>query len=311
MRTVIAISSTVLLVSLTLGWGCGSSSLTSAPTPASNLPTCGGVTIGKPGGGLWTCSFDDEFSGSSLDTKNWTVQLTSNSAYTTGTPTAAACYVNTPNNVSVSGGYLNLTAREESAPFTCNDPGGSFTTKYTSGMVSTIYGFNQTYGRFEVRAELPGTSLKGLQETLWLWPVAQTYGTGPAESSGEIDFAEFYSEYATLDIPYIHYSYDKSTVDPAKNTNIVTAYNCSIDYTQFNIYTVVWEPGTMTLMYNGNTCLVDNYVPNDGLTSPQPFDQPFFMVLTQALGGVGTNAFDSATTPLPATLQIDYVRAWK
>ena len=39
-------------------------------------------------------------------------------------------------------------------------------------------------------------------------------------------------------------------------------------------------------------------------------DQPFIVSLTQALG-VGTNAFDPSTTPLPATTQIDYVRVWK
>ena len=41
-----------------------------------------------------------------------------------------------------------------------------------------------------------------------------------------------------------------------------------------------------------------------------PFDQPFFVALTQALG-VDTNVFNPATTPLPATTQVDYVRVWK
>ena len=34
------------------------------------------------------------------------------------------------------------------------------------------------------------------------------------------------------------------------------------------------------------------------------------VALTQALG-IGSNAFDPATTPLPATTQIDYVHVWK
>ena len=40
-----------------------------------------------------------------------------------------------------------------------------------------------------------------------------------------------------------------------------------------------------------------------------PFDQPFIMSLTQALG-IDSNAFDPNTTPLPATTQIDWVRVW-
>ncbi len=65
-----------------------------------------------------------------------------------------------------------------------------------------------------------------------------------------------------------------------------------------------WQRGTITVLYNGNTCLVDN--PTRGAA---PFDQPFFIALTQALG-VDTNAFSASTTPLPATTQIDWVRAW-
>jgi beta-glucanase (GH16 family) len=269
--------------------------------------SCGGDRIAKPGGGFWTCTFDDEFTGHKLDTSQWTVQQTSNSSYYTGPTESRACYVNSPDNVSVSGGHLNLTARRESAPFTCSDPDGDYRTQFTSGMVSTKFGFHQTYGRFEFRARLPDTALNGVQETLWLWPVKQTYGEFP--HSGEIDVAEFYSQFATLDIPYIHYVYDPSNTNKAMNTNIVTANACSIDYRKFNTYTAVWEPGTITLMFNGKTCLVDHYVPS-GIASPAPFDQPFFIVLTQALS-VTTNAFNPTTTPLPATIQIDYVRAWK
>jgi beta-glucanase (GH16 family) len=273
----------------------------------SSHPSCGGERIAKPGGGYWTCTFDEEFNGHKLDASQWTTQLTSNSAYYTGPAGTRACYVDSPNNVSVSGGYLSLTARKESAPFACSDPDGNFTTQYTAGMVSTVHNFNQIYGRFEFRAKLPDTALKGVQETLWLWPVAQTYGQFP--NSGEIDVAEFYSQFADLDIPYIHYVYGPSTVDKTKNVNIVTAMNCSIDHKKFNIYAVVWEPGTITLMYNGKTCLVDHYIPSQ-IASPAPFDKPFFIALTQALG-IQTNVFDPATTPLPATVKVDYVRAWK
>jgi hypothetical protein len=54
--------------------------------------------------------------------------------------------------------------------------------------------------------------------------------------------------------------------------------------------------------------VTDNWKPL--LAKPAPFDQPFFLALTQALG-IGGNAFNPATTPLPATTQIDYVRIWQ
>jgi beta-glucanase (GH16 family) len=261
----------------------------------------------KPSGGSWSCSFDDEFDSttgdaSSLNTNWWVPQVSANSGFLTGQSPYYACYVNSPNNISVSNGALHLTARYESTPVNC----GGYPFSYTSGMVSSLGHFSQTYGRFEVRAQLPSTTAAGLQETLWLWPNNDTlYGSWPG--SGEVDFSEFYSQYANLDVPYLHYNYGSS--DASTNTNVVTAYNCQINVGQYNTYAVVWQPGSFQITVNGTTCLTDNYQPSN-VASPAPFDQPFFIALTQALG-VGTNAFNPSTTPLPATTSVDYVRVWK
>jgi beta-glucanase (GH16 family) len=286
---------------------------TPGPPPPSVPPpgqsTCGGQVLPpKSDGSQWSCSFDDEFDSTTGDASSlnrfwWTPQVTATSGFTTGWP-YVACYVDSPNNISVADGSLHLTVRQEPAPVNC----GWFATQYTSGMVSTKYSFSQTYGRFEVRAKLPPVTVAGLQETLWLWPVNDTmYGSWPG--SGEVDFSEFYSQYSSLDIPYIHYNYDSSTVNKQTNTNVITNY-CPIPLSQYNDYAVTWSPGSFQITINGSTCLTDNYVPNNGLTSPQPFDQPLFISLTQALG-VGTNAFNPSTTPLPATTSIDYVRVWQ
>jgi beta-glucanase (GH16 family) len=284
--------------------GSTSPASTSAPT----APTCGNETLpADPGGGQWRCSFDDEFDSttgdaSSLDTSWWTPQLTATSGFASGPSGYVACYVDSSDNISVSDGALHLTVRKESAPFQC----GSLTTQYTGGMVSTGPQFDQTYGRFEVRALLPQTVLPGLQETLWLYPQNLTYGPWPA--SGEVDFAEFYSLYSLLDVPYIHYNYDSSLTDLLSHTNITTA-DCVINPAQYNTYAVTWEPGSFTITSNGATCLIDKYQANGGLSATAPFDQPFFIALTQGLG-IGTNAYNPLLTPLPATTSIDYVRAW-
>jgi beta-glucanase (GH16 family) len=266
----------------------------------------------KPDGSAWVCTFDDEFAGTALDRSQWTVQTTAASAFHSG----AECFVDRPENVSVSDGTLKLTARKEAAPFTCYSPAGNYTTQYTSGTVNGFGRFSQTYGRFEVRAKLPSTAVKGLQETLWLWPVNQsTYGLWPA--SGEIDFGEFYSQYAGWNIPYLHYN-PASAPDWSTNTNVYTAWpapyaqpgmSCSYDTSAFNVYTVTWEPGRITLQVNSKNCIIDNYRATN-LAPPAPFDQPFFIALTQALG-IGGNAFVDGVTPLPATTEVDYVRIWK
>jgi beta-glucanase (GH16 family) len=282
---------------------------TAAGSQATVMPTaCSGEALPpKPDGSQWVCSFDDEFDSTTgdataLNTSWWAPQISSTSGFTTGPSSDYVCYVNSSKNIAVSGGALHLSVRASSQPVDC----GWFQTHYTGGMVSTYYGFHQTYGRFEIRALLPQTTVAGLDEALWMWPVNDTlYGSWPG--SGEIDISEVWSKYPTTDASWLHYNFDPSTVNPSTHTNTYENL-CHISPSRYNVYALTWSPGNFTVTINGNTCLVDNYVPNGGLLSPQPFDQPFFISLTQ---GLDKDAFNPSTTPLPATLSVDYVRAWK
>jgi len=272
----------------------------------------------------WRCTFDDEFGPKTHDSNRlrprwWRAQKTADSAYYTGPPGRQACYFDNPQNVWVAGGSLHLRARELPHQFHCLSGGGvtflvrdsgSFYTRYTAGMVSTWHRFAQLNGRFAVRAKVPATKMRGLQETLWLFPIDPHKYGNVNEKSGEIDFAEFFSEYSRKTIPYIHYLKDRPgnppSYDPTRNNNTEL---CPIHRGKFNTYVAQWSPGRIKIIVNGTTCLIDNYHPWH-ISPPAPFDQPFFVVLTQALG-VGSNAFSPKSTPLPATTEIDWVRIWK
>jgi beta-glucanase (GH16 family) len=280
-----------------------------APAPSTNTgpvpngSNCGGQPTLVADGLTWACSFDSEFTGSTLDPTKWQVVTTAQSGFVTG---PNPCYVNSPNNVSVGQGYLSLTVREEAQPFMC---AGTYPMQYTSGYVATYQRFSQTDGRFEVLAKVPDATVAGLESSFWMYPESLNgYGAWP--QSGEIDIAETYSVAPTLAVPYIHYSYDSSTTDASTNTNTVTATNCPMAPGQFNDYVLEWTPSVMKVFINGKLCLTDHWVPSSPLVAPQPFDQPFFVNLTQALGN-GNDAFNPATTPIPATTEIKYVRVWK
>jgi len=266
--------------------------------------TCAGPTLHKADGAAWTCTFDDEFTGSRLDPAHWMPVTSSVSGLIAGGSGASmGCYTASANNIAVRGGHLDLTARKESRPLSCTSLGGAFSTRYTAGQVASTRRFSQTYGRFAIRAKFPAATVAGLQSTLWLWP-QDAAATG---LNGEIDVAEEYSRYADRVIPTLHYAYDPTTVDTATDTNVATNYNCMIsNVSAFHEYALEWTPTTMTFSYDGKTCLVDNVK----AAGPSPFDQPYFVILTQTLG-IGTNVFDPARTPLPATTQVDWVRAWK
>jgi beta-glucanase (GH16 family) len=274
---------------------------TTAPTTTTTDPTapCGG-SLPKAGGGTWQCSWSDEFDGTSLDRTKWLPQTTAASGFNDKT----SCVVDSPNNLAEGNGVLTLTARKEAAPFTCQSPNGNYTTQYTSATVTTFGLFTQAYGRFEMRAKFPSTSVPGLQSAFWLWPENMFKYGYVWPQSGEIDVAEEYSAFSDRVIPYIHY------VPATTDVNVTNNYCMVNDVGAFHTYTLEWTTSTLTVMFDGQTCIVDSWNPALPLLKPQPFDQPFMVALTQMLGQAN-NAFNASTTPLPASMDVDYVHVWK
>lgn len=287
----IRVASAMIAVVVVLG-ACGS------PDESSPRGLDCGAPVAKATGGAWRCTFADDFDGDHLDPRRWIVQKTADSGFRNG----PECY-GSPANVAVADGILRLTARREAAPFVCRNPGGDFTTQYSGGFVSTWRRFSQTYGRFEIRARMPKVTVKGIHSALWLWPQYQAR-RGAWPTSGEIDIGEFFSAYPDRVVPYLHYR--PATADPH-----VTNTKCTMaDPSAWHDYVLEWTVKDLTITYDGNICLIDAWQAAPPLVGRAPFDQPFFVILTQALGNAG-NAFDPATTPLPATMQVDHVRVWK
>jgi beta-glucanase (GH16 family) len=250
-----------------------------------------GPEIEKSSGGYWVCTFDDEFSGTSLNPAKWDAVTTATTGFTSG----GECYVNDPQHIGVSDGHLTLTATKLAGPGHC----GPTASLYRSGMVTTRYRFAQTYGRFEVRAKLPpGT---GFQPALWMYPRDLAYG----DRSGEIDIAEYFGAPDVVS-PHIHV-HDAAGVDHAPGADChVPGASAS-----FHTYAVEWLPSSgIRFLYDGVPCLtLGTWDPGPPLVAPQPFDKPFSMNLELALGS-GANA-PTAGTPFPGKLLIDYVRVWR
>jgi beta-glucanase (GH16 family) len=80
----------------------------------------------------------------------------------------------------------------------------------------------------------------------------------------------------------------------------------------FRTYAVDWTATSITFSYDDQTCYTfSNWTPMTGYTAPAPFNQDFFMIL-QVLADNGVSApAPDATTALPATMQVDWVRVWK
>jgi beta-glucanase (GH16 family) len=249
-----------------------------------------GPGLESDSGAEWTCTFADDFAGSTLDPSKWQVAKTSEIGFT---QSAGECYVDDPAHVKVADGLLTLTATKLAAPVPC----GPLRSRYLSGMVFSKDRFAQAYGRFAVRARLPRGG--GFQPALWMYPQDLAYG----DRSGEIDIAESFGAPDTVS-PHIH-AHDATGTDHPQGANCHVA-GASVS---FHTYTVEWEPQLIRFLYDGVPCTtIRGWSTGAPLAPPQPFDQPFFMLLQLGLG-YGANA-PSPATPFPGRLQIDYVRAW-
>jgi beta-glucanase (GH16 family) len=268
----------------------GIAALVFAPAASAQDEPCGGTQILKGDGSDWTCTFSDDFGGTSLDRSKWQVMDTPTMWFTQ----TGECYVDDPEHVSVGNGDLTLTATKSATPQPC----GWFSSSYLTGMVLTKDLFAQTYGRFEVRAKFPKGP--GFQSAYWMWPQDAAYGV----SSGEIDVAENYGNVANWVFPHIH-------IKDAQHRDYGKGASCRVTDPSgtFHTYAVEWTFGSFKFIYDGKTCAtISNWDPPDPLVYPQPFDQPFFMIL-QLATGYGANA-PSATSQFPARFVVDYVRAW-
>jgi beta-glucanase (GH16 family) len=261
---------------------------TRAGRKAGQGPSCGVNTYAKPDGSQYACVFGDDFNGSTLDTSRWRVM--SSEEFNFGTRND--CFMDSPRNVYVADGVLNLVARRESAEFWCPRGKGRYRTQYTSGLVSTYQKYVKTYGRFEFRARFPYTPERGLQTSLWLWPDGATGATWPI--SGEIDVAEWYSQWPDRVIPYLHHA----GLDGGKSTN----NQCLVDRVQdWHTYVLEWQPRLIRISYDGKVCL-------ENTTASSPFDKPYMISMFHAFGLL-KNA-PRATTPGYSRAQFAWVRVW-
>ena len=249
----------------------------------------------KADGTYWSCTFADDFNGTSLDRTKWVPQT----IFSTGDALSGyACYDDDPSVVSVGGGTLNLSVRKDATALPCAN--GLPATPYRAGMVSTYHLFSQQYGRFEARFKSTATTAPGLQESWWLWPddrdpLAQLLWP----LNGEIDIAETYSVYPDLGVPFLHYTHDDNG-GPIPGTN--TSWSCAAARGVYNTFTLEWTASRLEVFVNGQSCLVNT-------SGDSAFRKRYILNLTQALG-TGADAVTALTT-VPAVMSVDYVKVWK
>ncbi len=243
----------------------------------------------------WKLTWRDEFNGRKIDPRKWNVLIREHSKHN-----ELQYYV--PDDVYIENGCLRLRSR-------VRDFGAMH---YTSGRVDTKGKLAPVYGRFEIRARLPGG--KGIWPAHWLYPqnrdwqmeyvMAEAVANGkermiPEERPwySEIDIMEFLGHEPNIVYGTLHYY----TFDGQKKTSSVT-WKGDCDYSKdFHVYALEWEPDALRWFIDDKLIhTTTNGVPH----------APHYLILNTAVGGAWPGNPD-ATTSFPQFHDIDYVRVYQ
>ena len=245
-----------------------------------------------------TLVWADEFNGTGgLDTSKWWHQTLLPNAGQSWWNGEIQHYTNRDTNSYQQNGALYLTALKES--FTDQN----VTKDYTSARLNSKFAF--TYGRVEVRAQLP-TGV-GTWPAIWLlgqnitevgayW-YTQGYGTTGWPACGEIDIME-------------HWGHNQDHVSSAMHTpssfggtvNVGSQYVPGVS-NSMHVYALEWTPTKMVFTVDS----VEHYTyePSVRDMNTWPFDDPQYLLFNIAI----QSTIDSNFTSSP--MIVDYVRVYQ
>jgi beta-glucanase (GH16 family) len=157
---------------------------------------------------------------------------------------------------------------------------------YTSGQLNTFHSFSQTYGYFEMKAELPSGA--GLWPAFWLLPKDQSWPP-------ELDVMEQLGQDPNKFYATVH------SAASGDHTQVSTPISTSDLTTGFHTYGVDWEADNITWYLDGKQVFE--------AATPADLHSPMYMIVNLAVGGYWPGSPTSAGE-FPATMQVDYIHAY-
>ncbi|THK33313.1 glycoside hydrolase family 16 protein, partial [Ensifer sp. MPMI2T] len=184
------------------------------------------------------------------------------------------------NPFSVKDGVLTISAKPASESIQTEIDGYD----YTSGMLTTHSSFAQTYGYFEMRADMPND--QGAWPAFWLLPAD---GSWPPE----LDVVEMRGE-------------DTNTIITTAHSNEAGSHTMSQnevkvgDTSGFHKYGVLWTEDEI-VWYFDDTAIARADTPSD-------MHKPMYMLVNLAVGGMADMPSDGLVDG--SEMKIDYIKAY-
>lgn len=173
--------------------------------------------------------------------------------------------------------------------------------EYTSSSINTSGKYSWKYGRFVMRGKIKIDS--------GLWPAWWTLGvSGRWPANGEIDIMEYYRKKLLANIACMGAN---NKPEWFSNTFAIDSMGGNKWSSNFHIWRMDWDEHSIALYLDDhllNKVELSKLVNKDG-SSVNPFNQPHYMLLNLAIGGM--NGGDPSSTKFPNRFEVDYVRVYQ
>ena len=211
-----------------------------------------------------------------------------------------------PENAFCTNGLLVIEARREHKPNPNYIVGSDdWQTRrewidYTSASLISRRRQQFKYGRFEMRARI--------DTRLGSWPAFWTLGTSRGTdwpACGEVDIMEYYTGTVLANFGF---SLDGRTKWLANKKPLAELGDAAWSK-QFHIWTMDWDEQKINLLLDGKLMNHLDLTDADNADGGNPFHQPIYFILNQAVGG--DNGGDPSQTKFPIRYEIDWVRVYQ
>lgn len=234
----------------------------------------------------WEVIWQDDFNGQEIDTTYWT-RIPPNTAdwgnYMTDDP---ACYRIEDGKLYLKG-IVNPDTIKDIRPYLT---GGI----YTKGKLAF------QYGKIEIRAKLE--CAQGAWPAMWMLAEQNKYGKYPR--NGEIDIMEHLNfDKIIYQTTHSYYTLDLGIKDNPKHHG-----TARININEFNTFGLEWHHDKLVFTLNGEKTFT--YPRVEGVDPSQwPYDQPFYVLIDQQLGGSWVGKIEP--NDLPVNMIIDWVKVYQ